>query len=96
MIDEDMVLETLLNDNPTRIRRYLEEFLDLIGLSRMWYAHVACHVFYNDDEDETRLQDFIKVPNLFDVVCAEKKLSEDEKPILEQNADVVTPPSRSP
>ncbi|GKE93100.1 hypothetical protein Tco_1574195, partial [Tanacetum coccineum] len=99
VIDEDMVLETLLNDNPTRIRRYPEEFLGLIGLSRMWYAYVACPVFYNDDEDgspffvKMRLQDFIKVPNPFDVVCAEKKLSKDEKPILEHTADVVTLPS---
>ncbi|GJS62229.1 hypothetical protein Tco_0657013 [Tanacetum coccineum] len=37
--------------------------------------------------------DFIKVPNPFDVVCAEKNLFENERPILEQTADVVTPPS---
>ncbi|GJS56734.1 hypothetical protein Tco_0651518, partial [Tanacetum coccineum] len=39
------------------------------------------------------LQDFIKVPNPFDVVYAEKKLSENERSILKQTADVVTPPS---
>ncbi|GKC85970.1 hypothetical protein Tco_1141687, partial [Tanacetum coccineum] len=66
-IDGDVVLETLLNDNPTRIRRYPEEFL-------------------------MRLRDIIKVPNPFDVVCGEKNLLENERPILEQTADVVTPP----
>nr|GEV95291.1 hypothetical protein [Tanacetum cinerariifolium] len=40
-IDEDMFLETLLDDNPTRIRRYPEEFLVLVGLSRMWCAPSA-------------------------------------------------------
>ncbi|GJY56140.1 hypothetical protein Tco_0455255 [Tanacetum coccineum] len=50
-VDGDMVLETLLNDNPTRIRSYPEEFLVLIGLSRMWYAPAACPVFYDDDEE---------------------------------------------
>ncbi|GJW99032.1 hypothetical protein Tco_0180840, partial [Tanacetum coccineum] len=43
--------------------------------------------------EEMNLQNFIKVPILFDVVCAEKKLAENERPILEQTADVVTPPS---
>ncbi|GJZ30783.1 hypothetical protein Tco_0575830 [Tanacetum coccineum] len=33
--DVDMTLETLLNVNPTRIRKYPEEFLVLIGLSHM-------------------------------------------------------------
>ncbi|GKB12676.1 hypothetical protein Tco_0846599 [Tanacetum coccineum] len=92
-IDGDMVLETLLNDNLTRIRRYPKEFLVLIGLSRLWYALAARPVFYDNDEEEMRLQDFIKVPNPFDVVCTEKKLSENERSILEQTTDVVTPPS---
>ncbi|GKD06611.1 hypothetical protein Tco_1181585 [Tanacetum coccineum] len=91
-IDGDMFLETLLNDNPTRIRRYPEEFLVLVGLSRMWYASAARPVFYDDDDREMNLQNFIKVPNPFDVVCAEKKLAENEKPLLEQTADVVTQP----
>ncbi|GJX72502.1 hypothetical protein Tco_0309673 [Tanacetum coccineum] len=68
-VDGDMALETLLNDNPTRIRRYPKEFLEM------------------------RLQDLIKVPNPFDVVCAEKNLAENERPILEQTIDVVTQPS---
>nr|GEY63168.1 hypothetical protein [Tanacetum cinerariifolium] len=72
-------------------RRYSEEFLILTGLSRMWYAPMARPVFYDDDEEDMRLYDFNKVPNPFDVVCAEKKLSEDEKPILKQTTDVVTP-----
>nr|GEY39794.1 zinc finger, CCHC-type [Tanacetum cinerariifolium] len=38
-------------------------------------------------------RDFIKVPNPFDVVCAKKKLAENERPILKQTADVVTLPS---
>ncbi|GJR95368.1 hypothetical protein Tco_0267542, partial [Tanacetum coccineum] len=69
-IDGDMVLETLLNDNPIRIRRYPKDFLVLIGLSCLWYAAAAHPVFYDDDDEE-----------------------ENEKPILEQTADVVTPPS---
>ncbi|GJS70386.1 hypothetical protein Tco_0703227 [Tanacetum coccineum] len=119
-VDGDMVLETLLNDNSTQIMRYPEEFLVLIGLSRMWYAPATHLVFYDDDEEgrclgsvayicvyfvfvfhfydflwysEMRLQDFIKVPNSFDVVCAEKKWAKNERPILEQTTDVVTPPS---
>ncbi|GJS66272.1 hypothetical protein Tco_0680836 [Tanacetum coccineum] len=88
--DGDMVLDTLLNNNPTRIRRYPEEFLVLIGLSRLWYAPAARPIFYDEDEEEMRLQDFIKVPNPFDVVCAKKKLPENEKHILEQTA---APPS---
>nr|GEU59486.1 hypothetical protein [Tanacetum cinerariifolium] len=50
-VDGDMVLETFLNVNSTRIRRYLEEFLVLIGLSRMWYAPLTRPVFYDDDEE---------------------------------------------
>ncbi|GKD04509.1 hypothetical protein Tco_1179483 [Tanacetum coccineum] len=46
-----LVIRTLLNDNPTRIRSYPEEFLVLIGLSRMWYAPAACPIFYDDDEE---------------------------------------------
>ncbi|GKE59771.1 hypothetical protein Tco_1510138 [Tanacetum coccineum] len=91
-IDGDMILETLLNHNPSRIRRYPKEFLVLIGLSHMWYAPATLPIFYDDDK-EGRIQDFIKAPNLFDVVYAEKKLLENENPILEQTADVVTPPS---
>ncbi|GKC42881.1 hypothetical protein Tco_1060603 [Tanacetum coccineum] len=34
--DGDMTLETFLNDTSIRIRRYLEEFLVLIELSRRW------------------------------------------------------------
>ncbi|GJY22235.1 hypothetical protein Tco_0394801 [Tanacetum coccineum] len=87
--DGNMVLETLLNNNPTRIRRYPEEFLVffLIGLSHLWCAPVIRRVFYDEDKEEMRLQDFIKVPNPFDVVCAKKKLPEIEKHILEQTAD---------
>ncbi|GJZ30806.1 hypothetical protein Tco_0575853 [Tanacetum coccineum] len=92
-IDEDMVLETLLNDYPTRIRKYPKEFLILLRLSRMWYAPAARPLFYDDDGEEMRLQDFIKVPNPFYVVCAEKKLAENERLILEQTVDVVTLPS---
>ncbi|GJU84831.1 hypothetical protein Tco_1292377 [Tanacetum coccineum] len=57
--DDDMTLETLLNDNPTRIRRYLEEFLVLIGLSRMWYAPKAHPVFMTMklNRVEMRLED---------------------------------------
>ncbi|GKF44374.1 hypothetical protein Tco_0130926 [Tanacetum coccineum] len=54
-VDGDMILETLLKNNPTRIRRYPEEFLVLLGLSRMWYALVARHAFYDDDEHEMNL-----------------------------------------
>ncbi|GKA13632.1 hypothetical protein Tco_0693278 [Tanacetum coccineum] len=59
----------------------------------MWYASAARPVFYDDDDREMNLHNFIKVPNPFDVVCAEKKLAENEKPLLEQTADVVTQPS---
>nr|GEV06721.1 hypothetical protein [Tanacetum cinerariifolium] len=89
--EDDMILETLLNDNPTQIRRYSEEFLVLIGLSRLLYAPMTRPAFY-DDNDQGRLQDFIKVTNPFDVVCGEEKLMEDERHVLERTADVVTQP----
>ncbi|GJU92910.1 hypothetical protein Tco_1317666 [Tanacetum coccineum] len=92
-MDGDMVLETLLNDNPTRIRRYLEEFFVLIGLNRLRYALAARPAFYDENEEEMRLQDFIKVTNPFDVFCGEEKLLQNERPILERTADVVTSPS---
>ncbi|GJZ95323.1 leucine-rich repeat, cysteine-containing subtype protein, partial [Tanacetum coccineum] len=63
-----------------------------VGLSRLWYTPAARPTFYDDDEEEMRLQDIIKVPNPFDVVCGKKNLLENERPILEQTADVVTPP----
>ncbi|GJW39656.1 hypothetical protein Tco_0065501 [Tanacetum coccineum] len=72
-IDGDIVLESLLNDNPTQIRRYAKAFLILIGLSRLWYPPTP----------QMRLQNFIKVANPFDVVCGEEKLLENEKPIQE-------------
>ncbi|GKF81473.1 hypothetical protein Tco_0240075 [Tanacetum coccineum] len=50
-IDEDMVLKTLLNDNPTRIKRYPKGFLVLIELSRLWYVPTARPVYYDDDEE---------------------------------------------
>ncbi|GKE74792.1 hypothetical protein Tco_1536833, partial [Tanacetum coccineum] len=33
-----------------------------IGLSHMWYTHAARPAFYDDDEQEMNLQDFIKAP----------------------------------
>nr|GEX23987.1 hypothetical protein [Tanacetum cinerariifolium] len=92
VIDRDMFLETLLNDNPTQIRRYPKEFLVLLGLSRMWYVLTARPVFYDDDDQEMNLQNFINVPNPFDVVCAEKKITKNGKPLLEQTANVITQP----
>ncbi|GJR36105.1 hypothetical protein Tco_1211789 [Tanacetum coccineum] len=82
-VDDDMILETLLNDPPTRIRRYPEEFLVLIGLSRLWYAPMARPAFYNENDE---------VSNPFDVVCGEEKLLENERHVLERTADVVTSP----
>ncbi|GJZ50710.1 hypothetical protein Tco_0605225 [Tanacetum coccineum] len=91
-IDSDMVLETLLNDNPIRIKRYPKEFLVLIGLSRLWYAPAARLVFYDEYGEDMRLQNFIKVTSPFDVVCSKEKLLENGRPIIERTADVVTPP----
>nr|GEW87960.1 ribonuclease H-like domain-containing protein [Tanacetum cinerariifolium] len=51
-IDGDMFLESLPNDNPTRIRRYPEEFFVLLGLNRMWYTHADRLAFYDDDEQD--------------------------------------------
>ncbi|GJY54823.1 hypothetical protein Tco_0446487 [Tanacetum coccineum] len=52
-MDGDMVLETLLNDNPTQIRRYPKESLVLIALSNLWHAPTARPTFYDEnDEDE--------------------------------------------
>ncbi|GJX20960.1 hypothetical protein Tco_0223637 [Tanacetum coccineum] len=90
----DMTLDTLLNDNPTRIRSYPKEFLVLIGLSRMWYAPRVRPAFYDDEtKQEMRLQNFIKVINPFDITCGEEKLEENESPLLERTVDVVTQPS---
>ncbi|GKB36817.1 hypothetical protein Tco_0881759 [Tanacetum coccineum] len=94
-IDGDMALETLLNDNPTRISRYPEEILVLTGLSRLWYATAVRPVFYDEDEEDEALE-FIKVPNPFDVVFGEKNLLEKERPILEQTIDVVFPAAALP
>ncbi|GJQ98358.1 hypothetical protein Tco_0009497 [Tanacetum coccineum] len=35
----------------------------------------------------------MEVPNLFDVVCAKKKIAENERPLLEQTVNIVTQPS---
>ncbi|GKB62962.1 hypothetical protein Tco_0919148 [Tanacetum coccineum] len=43
-----------------------------------------------ENKREKRTLSYLLVPNPFDVVCVEKKLSENEKPIHEQTADVVT------
>nr|GEV73039.1 RNA-directed DNA polymerase, eukaryota [Tanacetum cinerariifolium] len=71
------------------IRRYPNEFLVLIGLSHMWYAPAARPVFYDNDDEE----DFIKVPNPFDVDGAENNLAKNKRYVLEQTADIVTLPS---
>nr|GEV39564.1 hypothetical protein [Tanacetum cinerariifolium] len=94
VVDGDMFLDTLLNNNPTQIKRYPEEFFVLLGLSRMRYVPTACPVFYDDDDDqEMNFQSFIKVPNPFDVVCTEKKITKNKKPLLEHIVNVVTHPS---
>ncbi|GJU25793.1 hypothetical protein Tco_1164414 [Tanacetum coccineum] len=72
--DSDMTLETLLNDNPTRIRRHPKEFLILIGFSRMWHTPKARPVFYDEETKQGR----------------EEKLEENERPLIERTADVVT------
>nr|GEZ03875.1 hypothetical protein [Tanacetum cinerariifolium] len=41
------------------------------------------------------LQNFIRVPDHFDDVCAEKKLAANKEPLLEQTMDVVTQPSNA-
>ncbi|GKE17674.1 hypothetical protein Tco_1425251 [Tanacetum coccineum] len=46
-----------------------------------------------DIQRKMNLQNFINVPNPFDVVCPEKKLAANERPMLEQTTDVVTQPS---
>ncbi|GJV38112.1 hypothetical protein Tco_1410589 [Tanacetum coccineum] len=86
-VDGDMILETLLNDNPTRIRRCLGLFT-YVFILLLASAFLTFFTFA-----EMRLQDFIKVPNPFDVVCTKKKLAENERLVLEQTDDVVTSPS---
>nr|GEY23865.1 hypothetical protein [Tanacetum cinerariifolium] len=46
-------------------------------------------------ESEANLQNFIRVPDHFDDVYAEKKLAANEEPLLEQTVDVVTQPSNA-
>ncbi|GJW52684.1 retrovirus-related pol polyprotein from transposon TNT 1-94 [Tanacetum coccineum] len=53
--------------------------------ARVFYSSLVNHLPVKSLS--MRLQDFIKVPNPFDVVCAKKKLPEIEKHILEQTAD---------
>ncbi|GJY76646.1 hypothetical protein Tco_0481762, partial [Tanacetum coccineum] len=82
--DANMVLETALKDNPTRITKYPKEFLILVGLGLLWYAPCV----------QMRLQNFVKVVDPFKVACSKEKLESSEVLLLDKTANVVTAPSK--
>nr|GEU43092.1 hypothetical protein [Tanacetum cinerariifolium] len=79
----DLPLLDKLNDNHTRIRKYLETFLCLVGLRRS-FVDLDAHM---------GLLDFVKSADPFKVQTRERTLVDGGVPLLSETVDMVVAPS---
>ncbi|GKB59143.1 hypothetical protein Tco_0915329 [Tanacetum coccineum] len=83
----------LLNEKRTLIRKYLETFLCLVGLSRSFVETDIRPTLLRDDDEEMGLLDFVRAMDPFKVKVGERTLAENEVPLVTKTEDRVVSPS---
>ncbi|GKE30864.1 hypothetical protein Tco_1446248 [Tanacetum coccineum] len=74
----DLPLLEKLNDNHTLIRKYLETFLCLVGLSRSFVDMDICPTLIGRDKNDIGLLDFVKAADPFKFKIGERTLTDGE------------------
>ncbi|GJT90077.1 hypothetical protein Tco_1078922 [Tanacetum coccineum] len=94
-VDEavDLPCVELLNEKRTLIRKYLETFLCLVGLSRSFVETDIRPTLLRDDDEEMGLLDFVRAVDPFKVKVGERTLAENEVPLVTKTEDRVVSPS---
>ncbi|GJU59780.1 putative ribonuclease H-like domain-containing protein [Tanacetum coccineum] len=94
-VDEavDLPCVELLNEKRTLIRKYLETFLCLVGLSHLFVETVIRPTLLRDDDEEMGLLDFVRAVDPFKVKVGERTLAENEVPLVTKTKDRVVSPS---
>ncbi|GJU89835.1 hypothetical protein Tco_1302258 [Tanacetum coccineum] len=81
---QQVVSDEVLKDSILQARNHVKEIILKLNLPDPWSVLTDLKIHIKMD---------MEVPNLFDVVCAKKKLEENERPLLEQTVNIVTQPS---
>ncbi|GJU27935.1 hypothetical protein Tco_1166556 [Tanacetum coccineum] len=89
LVDEvvDLPCVELLNENRTLIRKYLETFLCLVGLSRPFVKIDVRPTLLHNNDEEMGLLDFVKFADPFKVKVGERTLAENEVPLVTETED---------
>ncbi|GKF80058.1 hypothetical protein Tco_0235626, partial [Tanacetum coccineum] len=82
-----------LNLNRTFIRRYPEEFLCIVGLSRSFFELDVRPTLLGSDKNDMGLLYFVKSVDPFKVKVGERTLDECKVPLLTEITDMVVVPS---
>ncbi|GKB51640.1 gypsy type transposase [Tanacetum coccineum] len=95
LVDEvvDLPCVELLNEKRTLIRKYLETFLCLVGLSCSFVETNIRPTLLRDDDEEMGLLDFVRAVDPFKVKVGERTLAENEVPLVTKTEDRVVSPS---
>ncbi|GJW07478.1 hypothetical protein Tco_1569901 [Tanacetum coccineum] len=97
-VDEavDLPCVELLNENRTVIRKYLEVFLCLVGLSRSFTKTDVRPILLHNNDEEMGLLDFVNSADPFKVKTGERTLAENEVLLVTETEDRVISPSPQP
>ncbi|GJT05823.1 hypothetical protein Tco_0840285 [Tanacetum coccineum] len=90
----DIKLIDQLNEGRDVIRKYLEVFLSVVGLSRSFVWEDVRPTFLRPDNSEIGLLDFVKSTGPFKVKVGERTLGEGEILLSKETEDMVISPSR--
>ncbi|GJR43699.1 hypothetical protein Tco_1311802 [Tanacetum coccineum] len=82
----------LLDHHRTVIRRYLETFLCLVGLSRSFDDHHVRPTLLKDNESDMGLLDYVKSVDPFKVKTRERRLAEGEIPLNDETVNMTVAP----
>nr|GEZ06145.1 putative transposase (putative), gypsy type [Tanacetum cinerariifolium] len=85
----DLPCVELLNENRTLIRKYPENFLCLVGLSRSFVEMDVRPTLLQNNDEEMGLLDFVKSVDPFKVKVGEQTLAENEIPLITKTEDRV-------
>nr|GEW18319.1 transposase (putative), gypsy type [Tanacetum cinerariifolium] len=94
-VDEAMDLPCveLLNESRTLIRKYPENLLCIMGLSRLIIDTDVHPTLLHDNDEEIGLLDFVKCVDPFKVKVKERTLAENEVPLITESREKVISPS---
>ncbi|GJY03741.1 hypothetical protein Tco_0369681 [Tanacetum coccineum] len=84
-------LLALLDHHRTIIKRYLETFLCLVGLSRSFDDVHVRPTFLKDNDSDTGLLDFVKSADPFKVKTKERNLAQGEIPLNNETVNMIVP-----